>query len=451
MNSGKGIIIVGGGWSGLACAVELTRLNHRVHLLEMARQLGGRARRVAFGDQAVDNGHHVIVGAYRATLGLLNDIGVDSEAAFTRKPFALEIGYCDGTAFSLRAPQLPAPLHILAAIINSRGFRLRDRLRALRFGSRVYFNKLRLSEDISVAELLRRERQTDNLITVLWQPLCLKALNTPIEDASATIFINMLHEAFCRKRQDSDILLANMDLAGMVSQPALDYIEKHGGTVSLDQTITTLEIQQEQILGVRVDDKLLEAEHVVLAVPPQGAQLLLQPHPPLHDIAYNLSGFSYEPICTVYLQYPRSVRPDAPIQGLLGTTAQWVLDRRFAGNPGVIAININSRGAHMEWDEATLVSQLKQELHQCFPHWPHPEDTLVIREDNAVFSARVGIDRLRPQQATPVSGLWLAGDYTYRGYPATLESAVRSGYRCAEHIHRAIDEDQDDINNDKPA
>lgn len=436
MTNSKTTIVVGGGWSGLACAAQLSRHEHRVHLLESARQLGGRARRVAFGEQAVDNGQHVLIGAYRQTLQLLGQLGVDSENVFTRKPFTLEMAYCDGTSFLLQTPQLPAPLHMLVGLLRSEGFRLRDRISALRFGMRIYLNTLRLDEDITVSELLAQQKQTDNLITVLWRPFCLKALNTPIEEASAWMFVNVLRDAFCRKRADSDILLANMDLGGIVSQPALDYIEKRGGTVSLDQTITSLEIEAGRIKGVWLEDRLLEAEHVVLAVSPQSAQALLGAHPALHDIAYNLSGFTYEPVCTLYLRYPHSVRPDTPIQGLLGTTAQWVLDRRFAGNPAVVAINIHGRGAHMQMDEAELVAVVKQELQRCFPHWPQAEDTLVIRQDNAVFSARAGIDKLRPSQATPVRGLWLTGDYTCHGYPATLESAVSSGFECAQRINQ---------------
>ena len=120
--------------------------------------------------------------------------------------------------------------------------------------------------------------------------------------------------------------------------------------------------------------------------------------------------------------------------GMSGTLSQWLFDRRVCNQPGLIAVVISADGAHMSWDNARLTSEVTSELRSRFPTWPEAETAMVIREKRATFECRVGTENLRPGNTTPVKGLWLAGDYTDTGYPATLEGAVRSGVQCAHRI-----------------
>jgi len=434
----EAIIIVGGGWAGLTCAVELTRLGHQVTVLESARQLGGRARRVAFDHHSVDNGQHVFVGAYHQTLALLEYLGVAMESSLHRQPLELNLMNPGKQRYQLQLPHVPSPLNLLLGLLRSKGFGFKDRWRAFLFGLRLFTNTMVSDDDQTVAELLAAQRQTPGTIQALWEPICLASMNTPITEASAQIFIRVLHDSFCRYFRDADMIIPRVDLGRLLPDYAFDYIEQRNGFVHLSQRVTELLIEQGHVRGVKCDDKEYQATQVVLATPPHITQALLTPHNAVHDIAYNLSGYRYHPICTVYLQYPVTVEADRPLQGLLGTTTQWVLDRSICSQPGLIAAVISGPGKHMQLDNDELAAQVQSELQRLFPHWPSADTVMVIREKRATFSCRAGINRLRPANRTPVDGLWLAGDYTNTGYPATIESAVISGQQTAQLIHHEV-------------
>ena len=440
-DNNKTVIVVGGGWAGLSCAVELSRIGYHVTVLESARQLGGRARRVAFNEQAVDNGQHVLLGAYRQTLALFKILGLSFSDNLVRKSLDLHLLCKDGNKFNLKLPTLITPLNLFFGLLRAKGFNLYDRWRALVFGFKLFTNAIVPSngannDDISVAELLRKENQTTNNINALWGPICLASLNTTIDEASAGIFVRVLHDTFCRSQNDADLILSRVDLGALLPDPAMDYIEQHAGNVYLSKRVTQITIEQRHITGVLCDKERYVAKHVVLAIPPNTCMPLIKDHPALHDVAYNLSGFSYNPIVTIYLKYPKSVKPDQPVQALIGMTSQWIIDRRVVGQPGLMAVVISGPGPHMEKDNDELIKIVENELAECFPHWPSPEDALVIREKRATFNCRVGVNALRPENKTEIDGLWLAGDYTKSAYPATLESAVLSGHLTARLIHR---------------
>jgi squalene-associated FAD-dependent desaturase len=431
---------VGGGWSGLSCAVELSRIGYNVTVLESARQLGGRARRVAFNEYPVDNGQHVLIGAYRQTLSLFKILDIPFNEHLIRQNLDLHILDKGGSKFNLHLPALITPLNLFFGLITAKGFTLKDKWRALRFGFKLFANAVITGDsdgnDMSVAELLKKEKQTPNLIKALWEPICLASLNTHIDEASAGIFIRVIHDTFCRSSNDADLILPSVDLGSLFPDPALDYIEQHGGNIHLSKRVTELIIEQRHIAGVICDKDRYLADHVILAIPPNACVPLLKQHPALHDIAYNLSGFDFNPIVTVYLKYPRSVKTDQPVQALTGTTSQWVIDRRVVGQPGIIAVVISGPGPHMEKDNNELLGHVEAELADCFPHWPKPDGAKIIREKRATFSCRAGINSLRPDNKTNVNGLWLAGDYTRTPYPATLESAVISGHQTAMLINQ---------------
>ncbi|HKJ09446.1 MAG TPA: hydroxysqualene dehydroxylase HpnE, partial [Gammaproteobacteria bacterium] len=405
-----------------------------VTVLESARQLGGRARCVPFGSYRVDNGQHVMIGAYHAMLELLELLGVAEKAVFLRRPLELAMHTPGGRGVRVKAPPLPAPLHMLAALLGSRGLSPLDRLRALHFGTRATSAGPAPHPDISVQALLEQNRQSPRLVANLWEPLCLAALNTPIADASATLFLRVLRDAFTGTRHNTDLLIPRTDLGTALPQPALDFIEAHHGKVRLGQPVRDLRIGADGVTGVDLANERLSARHVILAVNPVMCRRLLAPHEDLREVTDNLAALHSEPICTVYLQYPGDVRLTRPMAGLVGTTTQWVFDRAVCGQPGLMAAVISGSGPHMQLDNTRLVERVAQELSIMNPHWPAATNTLVLREKRATFASRVGVEALRPSPRTGTPGLWLAGDFTATGLPATLEGAVRSGLECAHAI-----------------
>lgn len=432
----KHIAIIGGGWAGLAAAVALSRQpDIKVSLFESARQLGGRARRVPFNKLRVDNGQHLLIGAYKETLTLMKSLGVDTDKKFLRQPLELHIrNPFKHQTIKLKAPQLPAPFHLLFAILTSRGLGVIERLRALQFGARLFMYGFKFKGDISVAELMQRYQQPDSLVEKFWGPLCIAFMNTPIQQASAHVFLRVLHDSFRNHHQDSDLLYTRDDLGSLLPDPATEYIEKRGNTIKLGQRVTELEVSKDKLYGILVDKQMFDADHVIIATSAHACHKLITDHPSLAYIGHQLDQYRYQPICTIYLQYPPEVTTGHHMLGMLGGHVQWLFDRALYNQPGLMAVVISSEGPHMDLDNEQLIDEVKKEIALLYPDWPEAKESMVIREKRATFHCSQNINQIRPENKTPVAGLWLAGDYTNTGYPATLEGAVQSGLQCAQQI-----------------
>jgi squalene-associated FAD-dependent desaturase len=427
-------VIIGAGWAGLAAAIELSRAGIRVTLIEAARQAGGRARCVETQDMAFDNGQHLMLGAYSEMLRLLRVIGVPEEQVFHRRPLRLEMRTPRQEAMCIEFPALPAPWHVVAGFARAKGLSASERYRALALCTQLFFSGFKLAKDLSVAAWLQDAKQPERLIKALWEPLCLAALNTPLDQASAQTFIHVLHEAFAGERRDADMLFPRVDLGAVFPQPALEFIRAHGGTLRFGERVMSLQISDGRITGVITRQGVIHADHVVMAAAPSEALRLMQPQPLLHDIARQLAMLCYEPICTVYLQYPAGIGLGCEMLGLLDGTGQWLLDLESAGHPGRMALVISGPGPHMTQDNAALCADVTAQISAHYPNWPAPTHSLVIREKRATFSCHADVAALRPRTRTAVTGCWLAGDYTDTGLPATLEGALRSGVRAAREI-----------------
>ncbi len=417
---GRRVAVIGAGWAGLAAAVSLVGHAVAVEVFEASRHLGGRARRVSVEGLELDNGQHILIGAYGETLRLMRTVGADPEQGFLRLP--LELRSVSG--FRLRAAGLPPPFHLLVGLLRARGVGLGDRLATLRLVGAHRRLRYRLARDETVQAWLAE--QPEAVRTALWEPLCTAALNTPVACASAQVFLNVLRDTIEGDRGASDLLLPRLDLSALFPEPAARYVASRGGAIRLGTAIRRLERAPG---GFRVDGN--EAfSHVILACSPQHAGLLLASLPGLEPLAARLGRLEYEPIHTCYLQYPPEVALPFPMVGFQGGHAQWVFDRgRLSGQRGLIACVLSGAGPHESLPQDQLAAALHAELARALRGLPGPSWTRVIAEKRATFSCRVGVDR--PSNATPIPNLLLAGDYTASDYPATLEAAVRSGVAAA--------------------
>ncbi|WP_291991295.1 hydroxysqualene dehydroxylase HpnE [Candidatus Accumulibacter sp. ACC007] len=421
------VAIVGGGWAGLSAAVELSGAGVRVTVFEAARQVGGRARSVEAQGRRLDNGQHILIGAYRETLRLMTVVGVDPERLLKRLP--LEVNFPDGKGshFRMRLPRLPAPLHLAAGLLGARGVSVAEKFSAVRFMRFLQDARYCLGADCTVSTLLDRHRQHGKLRSCLWESLCLAALNTSPEQASAQIFVNTLRDSLGGGRAATDLLLPAADLDRLFPAAAASFISGHGGTIRCSTRVETID-DGFQVAGERFDG-------VLLAVGPQHAATLLARQPATADTAKLLAGYRFEPIATVYCGYALQLRLPFPMLGLAardrGEIGQWAFDRgALCGTPGVIAFVLSGHGAWEELDRQELVAQLDAELASALhTRLPAIEWQQVIREQRATFSCRPGLRR--PAARTARCGLWLAGDYVCAEYPATLEAAVRSGLAAA--------------------
>lgn len=439
MNQKQSIIIVGGGWAGLATATQLVQAGHKVTLLEAAKQLGGRARTTPMGDSSVDNGQHLMLGAYKSMLDLLNTVGVVESDVFLRQPLRLNVQCLNGEQLDLAAPTLPAPLHLLVAFLTCKGISFKDKLLGLLSMDRLMKAKISAEDDVSVSQLLKHYSVPLSVQHKLQIPLCIAALNTQPEDASAQVFVNVLREAFKTGRAASDLLIPIADLGALLPEPAAKYLEQQSADIRLDSRVTSFIIDNHIIHGVILaNGERLEADQVVVAANYPQAEKLFKTCQETMPLANSLAAFEDEPIITLYYQFDPSIKLDYPMIGTLGGYSEWVFDRRIVGQDGLLAVVISASGPHTELSRGELASKVNQELRQLLKQdLPQPQDVLVLKESKATFKCGVGIEQFRPSNNTPIKGLWIAADYTDTGFPATLEGAVRSGYNCADLINRS--------------
>jgi squalene-associated FAD-dependent desaturase len=432
----RSVAVIGGGWAGCAAAVALADAGHAVTLYEAARTLGGRARAVDAHGRQLDNGQHIMLGAYDRTLALLRRVGIKPREALLRLP--LQMRYPPGRGLmDFVAPPLPAPLHMLAALLRARGLSGADKMALARFSTSARWMGWQLHNDCSVAELLERFDQTPNLVRQMWRPLCLAALNTAPEHASSQVFLAVLRDSLGAKRAASDMLLPRLLLDRLFPDAARRHIEKNGGRVLTGARVDAL-AQDDGRWRVTTSGGCVMFDGVVLATAPWQAAGFLRALPGLDALACQLDAFAYEPISTVYLQYDTALRLPLSFCALLdeperGHWGQFVFDRGQldAGQNGLLAVVISGASNAADLERGQLAAQVAAQLADAFglPALGAPAWHQVITEKRATFSCRPAL--ARPGNATGLAGLALAGDYTACDYPATLESAVRSGLAAA--------------------
>lgn len=437
------VAVIGAGWAGCAAAVELSRQGHHVTLLESARTLGGRARRVEIDGNALDNGQHILLGAYSETLRMMHAVGIDTRQAFLRLPLQMRYPPNSG-GMDFVAGRLPAPLHLVSALWRASGLSREDKLALARFSTTARWMDWRLSADFSVSKLLAQFDQTERLIKLMWRPLCIAALNTPPERASAQVFLNVLRDSLGARRAASDMLIPRVDLTALFPQRAAAFIEQRGGVVRLGATVETikpngsrwqLEIRGKQQTSDDVDD----FEAVVVATQAEHTSTLLGS---LANVDH-LAAFEYEPITTCYLRYEPGLKLDGPFFALIddagsGDWGQFVFDRGQLDTTqaGVLAVVVSASTAAIALGQDALAAAVAAQLAKVFlrPELANPKWVKVISERRATFSCVPAL--VRPDNSTGLNGLLIAGDYTAGDYPATLESAIRSGVKAARSVLR---------------
>ena len=387
----------------MAAAVALAEMGTPVTVFEAGSVLGGRARRVLLSSDGqrtvLDNGQHIFVGAYSELFRLMRTVGVPDDALL-RMP--LQLRYAKD--FSL-----DARLGMVAALAMARGIPLAEKIAAVRFMAALRKKGFHLEEDVPVSVLLRSHAQDGRIGHYLWRPLCVSALNTPVEAASSNTFLAALRDTLSGPPGASDLVLPRADLSRLFPEPASQFVQARGGEVRLRSSIAHL------------DELRRGFQSIIVAVGPHQLKTLL-PDPP---------EFSYQPIYTCYLQYPESVKLDHPMIGMADGLVQWVFDRgALTGERGRLACVISAQGDHQQLTQDEVAARCAEEAARAFSLDQTPLWSRVIAEKRATITCSVGLQR----PAMERDGVLLAGDYTDPEYPPTIEAAVRSGVRAARRI-----------------
>ncbi|UOP05203.2 hydroxysqualene dehydroxylase HpnE [Conchiformibius kuhniae] len=414
------VAVVGAGWAGLAAAANLAD-NADVVLFEAGRTAGGRARTVASrnGFSFLDNGQHLLLGAYHGVFDLLRRVG--AETAHRREAMNWQMH----GGMKLHTAPLPAPLHLLWGVLFARNlpahrkYGLLRHMRALR-----HWHKNGLP-DQTVGEWLRARQVCAASVAQFWQPLVLAALNTPVQTASLRVLANVLADGVWRKRGDSDFCLPNRDLGAFFVEPVLRYLVAHGGEFVPQCRIGRL--RRDDDGAYRLAGRTFDA--AVLAVAPQHLAALL-PEALFAPHADTFAAMRHHAITTVYLRYRERVRLPAVMTGVSDGTAHWLIDRSRLNGANEIAavISVSEQygiDAPGQWYERVCadVRRVCPQLGEAVAHQ-------VITEKRATVAAEAG--RVLPDvSAWRAQGLYAAGDWLHPRYPATLEAAVQSGSEAA--------------------
>ena len=410
----KQLTIVGAGWSGLAAAVAATQAGWHVQLFEASSTAGGRARSLqqSFADHPLDNGQHALIGAYHDTLALMRTVGLEPDRLLRRLP--LDLSFADGQG--LKLPNWPIPLNLLVGISSARGWTWQDKTSLLRAAWLWQRHKFECHPALTLGQLCESSALSPRVMTQLIEPLCLSALNTPVDQASALVFLRVLNDALLGGSGSSDLLLPSVDLGALLPDACLQWLITQGAEVHLSKRISAGQVEALQ-------QNTSHNNMVLLACPAWEAARLAADIAP--KWAYKCAALPHKAIATVYMHcedanFDGLSHPMVALHSHTNAPAQFVFDKGALSNQHGLLAAVVSACCH-ERDELTELvhAQLSKQLGLT-----HLSIVQTVVEKRATMACVPLLDR---PEAFVVDGVWACGDYIAGPYPSTLEGAVRSG------------------------
>jgi squalene-associated FAD-dependent desaturase len=451
--SSKGVIVIGGGLAGLSAAVSLATESYRVTLLEKRPFLGGRATSYALADgERIDNCQHITLGCCTNLDDFYRRAGAASRIRyFDRFLFCLP----DGRRGTLRSSALPAPLHLALSFLWFPLLTFADKRaigRALAAITRSAGRPRELEPSrgpITMRAWLERQGQSAAALARFWGPVVASALDEHLDRCDAQYAIDVFWKAFLANRRGYQFGVPTVALADLY-EGCRAALMRRGGEVRFRTPVRRIEIQPSGVCGVSVEDQApLVADHYVSAVPHNLLPALLPPEIAQRPPFANLSELRTAPITGVHLWFDRPVMVE-PYLTLLDMTTQWIFNKTalYASGTGTrtpgdqrdggqyLQLVISASYSLVERPRQQIIEECLAEVRRVLPAAREAQllKSTVIKEPAATFSPEPGCDRWRPAAKTSVHRLFLAGDWTATGWPATMEGAVRSGYLAAEAI-----------------
>ncbi|MFK7963693.1 MAG: hydroxysqualene dehydroxylase HpnE [Burkholderiaceae bacterium] len=443
--------VIGAGWSGLAAAHRLALAGKQVTLYEASPHAGGRARQASLNlagkKLTLDNGQHMLIGGYSRTLALIDQLRQSVATSETETTSAspspvplirLPLQF-QSDQINLRRKG-PGQLGLLMGILTAGGLSLKARLGIVSMSVRLRAANWQALPNESVAQLLARLSQSSSVIRLFWEPLCIAALNTPISKAGAQTFVNVLHDSLFLSAHSSDFLIPKTDLGSLLPDPMLAALKALG--VSIRVATPVKQLRQGDAGRWIVIDRAHQAsfDTVVLATPPRQTAELIEPAAPA--VATELQKFEYEAIQTVYLAWPLAQAPDIKPMQLLKQDdesechGQWLFARESQAGLALGSVVISAPSFSESVTNEVLAKRVSRQLETQLG-LPAAIDAKTVHEKRATFSCtptRPIADYMSVNEQTLPPGLVLGGDYCWHRYPATLESAVRSGEAAANAL-----------------
>ncbi|MCA0390105.1 MAG: hydroxysqualene dehydroxylase HpnE [Bacteroidetes bacterium] len=431
-------IVVGAGLAGLSAAVELSLKDCKVDLFESTKKGGGRANSIPHyfhsgtsSGQAdefiIDNGQHILMGCYRDTLSFLKKIGAMDKISVQER---MSVRYVSkgGKSYLLESGGLPYPLNLLQAILRYDYLTFRQKLKAIQFIQKLRFVSDNSLSNLAVSEWLKREGQTGELYKGIWEILCVGAMNSPPEKTSALIFAKVLREIFLKGKNNSKIIVPKCGLSELFVDNAIKLIEEKGGSVNFGNPLESIDTVVGRVVSLKFRDRTIEnPENTVLAIP----HFALKKIDGISGVFPEIENgeMEYSSITTFHLKLNNNPL-NTEFVALINSPVQWVF------NHGDYITTVTS--ASTDWnakEEPEIIKIVLSELENCLGIKPSTVTAhKMIKEKRATFvCGGKNLDYRLPSQ-TGLENLYLAGDWTDTGLPATIEGAVMSGKTAANLI-----------------
>lgn len=397
-------------------------------IFEARNTAGGRTRSYidpTTGD-VLDNGQHLLLGCYRSTLTYLKSIG--SDHLLHRTPLLIhyhEAGRKTPAIFRI-SPKPKPPVNLLGGLWSGTLLTKREKLAATWLGLSVDAFFTKSAEGLTCEALFRKLHQPAGLVKKFWEPMVLATINAPIEKASAVLFINVLREAFLSEREASDLLIPTVGLSELLIDPAISFLEKNGVMFRHSTPVRAIE-KRDADLGI-ITDSADEAFGAVIYCGQSS-----EPLPP--EVQSAIPAFEYSPIVNAYFWLDQEIF-STPVHSFIGTTLQWAFPKPSERFPQRLALTVSAADRLVEHTNEEIRHILWTDLCAAIPaaRLARLLHFQIIREKRATPLLTPSVQSNRPGTATGIPGLWLAGDITQNGLPATIEGAVRNGQAAAQAV-----------------
>jgi squalene-associated FAD-dependent desaturase len=459
------VAIVGGGLAGLAAGCALAGTGFQVTLFERRPYLGGRASSYEHPGtgEVVDNCQHVLFALCTNLIEFYKKIGIERKIRWFDSMTFIEPG---GRQSILKPGPLPAPLHVLPSFLGFKFLNLKDKLALSRALSALILREFK-DDGISFLQWLQHHHQPPNAIDRFWKPILVSALSEDLDRIAVPYAAQVVRESM--KSRNARLMGIPMVPLTELYGAAREFISNRGGTVLVRSSVQSF-VPSEHGVRLKLQDSQSEEEfdYAVLAVPFDSLAKLLPDSPESLDLREKLAHLQTSPITGVHLWFDRQIT-DLPHAVLLDRTIQWMFHKsmllassagfsdgagkRRAGIPSYVELVISASKSLIEKSRQEIIDRALAELREFFPGAQEAKlvKATVIKEVNATFSPKPGIDEYRPNQKSAWPRVFLAGDWTATGWPATMEGAVRSGYLAAEAITRNVGAEKKYLVADHPA
>lgn len=415
-------LIIGGGLAGLSSAVHLSKAGHKVSLIEASRKLGGRT--YSFEDNStksvIDNGQHILMGAYSNTFQYLKIIGADSIPEYQTK-LSANLRKRGGATYHLKSPHRVYPLNLLLALFNYKALKFKEKILAVKLLISLVFKSRNKLSDKDVTTWLRENGQTENLIKSLWEVIGVGALNTKLNEASAEMLHNLLSRIFLRGNRSTTIVLPKVPLSKLFVEPVIEYFKKNKVDYEVSEKLVSIVESENRIKKVITDKReITDFDNLILAIP---SYSLKRVWPSKSSIIDKISQMEYSSIITIHLWFKEDIIKEKFV-GLIGSPIHWLFR-----NEEHYSIVISAADEFIKMDSKKIYEMCIQELSDYFPEFNTDIITnyKIIKEKRATIKCSLENENLRKQFSQNFNNLFVAGDWINTGLPGTIEGAILSG------------------------